>query len=115
MGRGMTEFGGRWLERADGSAEIQTPDAASGAEGAHAAPVQLDTADIRIGDRITVYTVGVGPSQSGFTGVVLRATPTYLHLGLFAHEGESMSAERPIVAEAIIRFDQIACVVRRIA
>ncbi|AEJ43293.1 hypothetical protein [Alicyclobacillus acidocaldarius] len=78
-------------------------------------PIRLESQEIHIGDVVTVYTLGLGPANPGFTGVVLRSTPSYLHLGLFAHEGESGSTQCPVVAEAIIRYDQIACVVRRIS
>ncbi|WP_304458543.1 hypothetical protein [Alicyclobacillus sendaiensis] len=94
-----------------------TDDQAVGAEGEPGglrSTFRVGSQEIHRGDVVTVYTLGLGPGSPGFTGVVLKSTPAYLHLGLFAHDGESASGRRPIVAEAIIRCDQIACVVRRI-
>lgn len=107
-GRGTIAFGERRVGQPRAGAE-------DGASGALEAPVRVGFQEIHIGDVVTVYTLGLGPASPGFTGVVLRSTPSYLHLGLFAHEGESGTSHRPVVAEAMIRYDQIACVVRRIS
>ncbi|MBF8377216.1 hypothetical protein IW967_04950 [Alicyclobacillus mali] len=76
---------------------------------------RLTSREIHVGDVITVYILGSGSFHGGFTGVVLKSTPSHLHLGLFGHEDASNGPERPIVAEAIIRYDHVSCVVRRLA